>query len=51
LPPWQSVQPRITAGVRCIVFWSLAVWQETQPALLASASCVVWNEGAAGAMV
>src|SRR5215471_15106561 len=38
LPPWQSVQPRCTVFVRCIVGSSLEVWQETQPPDFLSAS-------------
>ena len=26
-PPWQSVQPNLTAGVACIDGWSVRVWQ------------------------
>jgi hypothetical protein len=31
LPPWQSVQPRKTVLVGCIVGSSVEVWQEMQP--------------------
>jgi hypothetical protein len=31
LPPWQSVHPRKTVLVGCIVGSSVEVWQEMQP--------------------
>jgi hypothetical protein len=40
-PPWQSVQPRRSVPVACMVGWSVCVWQETQPALLRSASSCI----------
>src|ERR1700694_5085819 len=49
LPPWQSVQPRWTVFVGCIVGSSVEVWQEIQPEDLRSASSCGWprNGGAA----
>src|SRR5580658_269386 len=38
LPPWQSLQPRNTVFVGCIVGSSVDVWQEMQPDDLRSAS-------------
>src|SRR5581483_837639 len=38
LPPWQSVQPRLTED-SCIVLESGCVWQERQPALFLATSC------------
>src|SRR5580704_12842810 len=37
-PPWQSVQPRKTVFVGCIVGSSFEVWQEMQPVDLRAAS-------------
>jgi hypothetical protein len=42
LPPWQSVQPRKTVLVGCIVGSSVDVWQEMQPDDLRAASCSDW---------
>src|SRR5580704_19000125 len=42
LPPWQSVQPRKTVFVGCIVGSSVEVWHEMQPVDLRSASCCDW---------
>jgi hypothetical protein len=42
LPPWQSVQPRCTVLVGCIVGSSVEVWQEMHPADLRSASSCDW---------
>ena len=47
-PPWQSVQPRITAGFWCMVWRSVAVWQLMQPADFASACATVCVAGAGG---
>ncbi len=41
-PPWQSVQPRRSVPVACMVGSSVCVWQEMHPALLRSASSGVW---------
>src|SRR5712692_8216168 len=38
LPPWQSVQPRGTVFVGCIVGSSVELWQEMHPEDLRSAS-------------
>src|SRR5271154_4746732 len=42
LPPWQSVQPRKTVFVGCIVGSSVEVWQEMQPDDLRAASFGDW---------
>ena len=42
LPPWQSVQPRWTVFVGCMVGSSVEVWQEIQPEDLRSASSCDW---------
>jgi len=36
-PPWQSVQPKKTVFVGCIVGSSVEVWQEMQPVDLRAA--------------
>jgi hypothetical protein len=46
-PPWQSVQPRCTVFVGCIVGSSVEVWQEMQPADLRSASSCDWPRNGA----
>jgi hypothetical protein len=40
LPPWQSVQPSLTFGLRCMS--PTPAWQVTQPWLLASAASADW---------
>jgi hypothetical protein len=47
-PPWQSVHPRCTVFVGCIVGSSVEVWQEMQPADLRSASSCDWPRNGAG---
>src|SRR6266403_4246339 len=47
LPPWQSVQPRWTVFVGCIVGSSVEVWQEMQPDDLRSACSCDWPRNVA----
>src|SRR6266436_4691823 len=42
LPPWQSVQPRKTVFVGCIVGSSVEVWHEMHPDDLRSAASCDW---------
>ena len=42
LPPWQSVQPRETVFVGCMVGSSVEVWHEMHPADLRLASSCDW---------
>lgn len=49
-PPWQSVQPSRTAGVRCMVGASDFTWQVLQPSDLAFISATDCRCGAGGAM-
>src|SRR5438046_8091638 len=42
LPPWQSVHPRCTVFVGCMVGSSVEVWQEMQPEDLRSPSSCDW---------
>src|SRR4051812_17950758 len=51
LPPWQSVQPSLTAGFKCIVVASVCVWHVRHPALLDCTDSSVWLEGDAGAVM
>jgi hypothetical protein len=50
LPLWQSVQPRKTVFVGCMVGSSVEVWQEMQPEDFRAASSGDWprTEEAAG---
>ena len=48
-PPWQSVQPRMTAGFACMVARSLGAWQLVHPVDLKDASLSVCVAGAGGA--
>mgnify|MGYP004263578543 CR=1 FL=1 len=46
----QSTQPSRTAGVSCMVGWSVRTWQEKQPSDFAAICASVWMRGAGAAV-